>query len=113
MYRFHVNLLGQPQFACSWEEAAAQLENFERMMFEPDGSWILSGGAHATRWQVDGHLFDFDDRLHRVELHGACPPADFDALLACFGWPQTQLVFEQVLEGVRLDEAAFRAAATS
>lgn len=111
-YQFHVNLFGQP-FTCTWEEAAAKLEALPRMMFEPDGSWILSGGAKADRWQVDGHLFDFDDRLHRVELHGACPPESFDALLGCFGWPETELVFEQVLAGVRLDEKEFRVAMTA
>ncbi len=106
-YRFHVNLFGQP-FHCTWEEAAAALEQFPRMMFEPDGSWILSGNKGKDRWQVDGHLFDFDDRLHRVELHGHCPQEAFDQLLRCFGWPKTTLVFEQVIEGVQLSEADFR-----
>jgi hypothetical protein len=112
MYRFHVNLLGQP-FRCTWEQAATKLEVLPRMMFEPDGSWILSGGVGAQRWQVDGHLFDFDDCLHRVELHGACPQAAFDQLLTCFGWPETELVFEQVLEGLQLGEAEFRRAVSS
>lgn len=88
------------------------MDQFPRMMFEPDGSWILAGGAKANRWQVDGHLFDFDDQLHRVELHGECPAETFDELLNCFGWPETSLVFEQVQEGVRLDEKTFRAAVT-
>ena len=108
MYHFHVNLFGQP-FLCSWEQAATKLEKLPRMMFEPDGSWILSGGARAHRWQVDGHLFDFDDRLHRVELHGFCPTESFDAMLGCLGWPETELIFEQVVEGVLLNEAEFLA----
>jgi hypothetical protein len=116
LYRFHVNLFalhssGQP-FHCTWEQAAQSLESLPRMMFEPDGSWIFSGGFGKNRWQVDGHLFDFDERLHRVELHGQCPPESFDALLACFGWPETELIFEQVLEGVRLRDAEFRRAAS-
>jgi hypothetical protein len=83
------------------------------MIFEPDGSWIFSGGVRATRWQVDGHLFDFNDCLHRVELHGTCPPEALDQLLRCFGWPETTLTFEQVLEGEVLSEAAFREWAAS
>jgi len=83
------------------------------MIFEPDGSWIWSGGAGHDRWQVDGHLFDFAERLHRVELRGQCPPEELDRLLKCFGWPELSLSFEQVREGVRLEEAAFRAAAAS
>ena len=107
MYKFHVNLFGQP-VSCTWEAAAEKLQQLPRMIFEPDGSWIFSGGAHATHWQVDGHLFDFENCLHRVELHGACPPEEFDQLLRCFGWPETTLTFEQVLEGVALTEAEFR-----
>lgn len=107
--KFHVNLFGNP-FACTWEEAAAALEVLPRMIFEPDGSWIYSGGVRQDRWQVDGHLFDFDGRLHRVELHGSCPETDLDALLRCFGWPEQELQFERVLEGDRLSETEFRTA---
>jgi len=112
MYHFHVNLLADPAFPCTWEQAAAALEALPRMMFEPDGSWIFSGGVGRERWQVDGHLFDFENRLHRVELHGKCPEAAFDDLLRCFGSPATTLVFEKVREGVTVDEAEFRRQAT-
>jgi hypothetical protein len=104
---FHINLFGEP-FACRWETAAAALEALPRMVFEPDGSWIWSGGVGSERWQVNGHLFDFANRLHRVELRGDCPPEAFDQLLACFGWPEQRLTFELVREGVRLSEAEFR-----
>ena len=107
LYQFHVNLFGQP-FSCTWEEAATALELLPRMIFESDGSWIWSGGIGAERWQVDGHLFDFDNRLHRVELHGKCPDAEFDQLLACFGWPSTEISYEMVREGERLEEGQFR-----
>jgi hypothetical protein len=107
MLHFHVNLFGHP-FTWTWEQAAAQLELLPRMIFEPDGSWVWSGGVGPDRWQVDGHLFDFAERLHRVELHGECPAEQFDRLLACFGWPQVTLSFEMVRAGVTLDEAQFR-----
>ena len=110
--QFHVNVFAEP-FGCTWEEAAAALQTLPRMIFEPDGSWIWSGGVRKERWQVDGHLFDFDDRLHRVELHGNCPAECLDQLLDCFGWPQTELCFERVIEGDKLSEAEFRAAAAS
>jgi hypothetical protein len=105
--QFHTSVFAEP-FTCTWEEVAAALETLPRMIFEPDGSWIWSGGVGRDRWQVDGHLFDFAGRLHRVELHGECPPEAFDQLLRCIGWPDTTLLFEQVREGVRLDEAEFR-----
>jgi hypothetical protein len=112
VYRFHVNLFaasGGESFAVTWEDAATMLERLPRMIFEPDGSFIYSGDeASGCRWQVDGHLFDFAGRLHRVELHGQCPAAAFDALLRCVGWPGQPLSFELVREGITLDETAFR-----
>jgi hypothetical protein len=108
--RFHTNVFAEP-FQCSWEEAAQALKSLPRMLFEPDGSWIWSGGVGRQRWQVDGHLFDFSERLHRVELRGECPSESLDCLLGCFGWPGVSLEFEQVREGTRLDETAFREAA--
>jgi len=107
MLHFHVNVFGQP-FTCTWEQAAESLEALPRMIFEPDGSWIWSGGTQADRWQIDGHLFDFEDRLHRVELRGGCSEEAFDQLLTCFDWPQTKLAFQQVREGLTLDEKEFR-----
>ncbi len=111
MLRFHTNLFGNP-YKVTWEQVAEKLKQLPRMIFEPDGSWIWSGGVGPTRWQIDGHLFDFDDRLHRVELRGHCPEQAFDELLQCLGWPTTELTFEQVIEGTTLNEAAFRQQAT-
>ena len=112
MYRFHVNIFADPKeasFAVTWEEAAAALERLPRMIFEPDGSFVVSGDDEAgRRWQVDGHLFDFAGRLHRYELHGYCPVAAFDGLLRCVAWPEQRLTFETVREGLTLDEQGFR-----
>lgn len=112
MYRFHVNLFAEP-FGGTWEEAAERLEALPRMIFEPDGSWIWSGEADGRQWHVNGHLFEFAHRLHRVELSGWCPANQFDRLLACFGWPNIFLTFEMVREGLRLSESEFRAYVTS
>jgi hypothetical protein len=112
VHRFHVNIFADPKeasFAVTWEAAAAALEKLPRMIFEPDGSFVVSGDDESgRRWQVDGHLFDFADRLQRCELHGHCPAQALDALLNCVGWPEQRLIFETVLEGLRLDEQAFR-----
>jgi hypothetical protein len=111
MYHFHVNLFADPReasFACTWEDAAIALESLPRMIFEPDGSFVVSGGVRKTRWQVDGHLFDFAGKLHRLELHGECPPEIFDALLRAVGWPNQPLSFELVREGTTVTEQKFR-----
>ncbi|WP_428307391.1 hypothetical protein [Lacipirellula sp.] len=141
-YRFHANIFALPLHAVAcerfalrgvdvqlvrakafdaflpvtFEEAYAQLAKLPRIDIEPDGFFVISGDAKGERWQLDGHLFDFGDRLHRVEVHGDCPAESLDAILKCIGWPAASLVFELVREGVALDEANFRrfaAAATS
>jgi len=112
IYRFHVNLFADPKetsFACTWEDAAAMLERLPRMIFELDGSFVFSGNDESgRRWQVNGHLFDFVGKLQRLELRGECPPAAFDELLRCVGWPTQLVVFDMVREGVSVNEQEFR-----
>jgi hypothetical protein len=112
VYRFHVNIFADPKgasFAVTFEEAAAALEQLPRMIFELDGSFVVSGDdAAGRRWQVDGHLFDFAGRLHRYELHGYCPVEAFDGLLRCVGWSDQRLMFETVRAGLSLSEPEFR-----
>jgi hypothetical protein len=112
MLEFHVNLFAAPRdksFDCTWEEAAGRLEQLPRMIFEPDGSFVISGADETgRRWQVDGHLFDFAGRLHRMEIRGQCPSAGFDELLRCISWPKQRLEVEMVREGVTLSEREFR-----
>jgi hypothetical protein len=107
---FHVNVRADPPgpLVVSWEQAATALHRLPRMIFEPDGSFVVAGDENGSRWQVDGHLYDFAGRLHRVELHGRCPLAVFDELLCCVGWPEQQLTFEMVREGVTVSEHEFR-----
>jgi hypothetical protein len=92
----------------SFEEASARLTKLERMYCEPDGSlvWVSSQGEPA--WQVDGNLYDRNERLLFVDLKGTCLAESFDRLLAALGWPQTSLMFQLTREAVFLDEAEFR-----
>jgi hypothetical protein len=134
IYRFHCNVFAWPSQATegppvelrrvrcqtlqasvfhtflpvTFEQTVESLQKLPRLDAEPDGYFVIAGDHDGQRWQVDGHLFDFSDRLHRVELHGACPVETFDALLSCFGWPEATLAFSLVMEGVTLDEPSFR-----
>jgi hypothetical protein len=113
-----VNLRGEPRPAyrvasfdaflpVTFEQAIRALAALPRLDAEPDGFFVVAGDAGDGRWQLDGHLFDFGDRLHRVELHGSCPATMLDMVLACFGWPNATLAFELVQEGVTLEEPEF------
>ena len=108
MLRFHAHLFARPAFFVTFEEAQARLTQIPRMDTEPDGFFLIAGVSEGQRWVLNGQLFEFGERLHRVELRGACPPRIFDDLLGCFGWPEVEVVFELAREGATLDEASFR-----
>ncbi|QDU91561.1 hypothetical protein Pla175_49900 [Pirellulimonas nuda] len=92
----------------SFEQCQAELLTIPRLDAEPDGYFLVAGEADGQRWQVDGHMFELEGAMHRVEAHGACPPGVFDAILGSLGWPAAPLVFQLVQEGVVLREADFR-----
>jgi hypothetical protein len=99
-------------FAVSFEEAVQRLTELERMHVEPDG-WFLWGGpvegwASAPRWQVEGNLYDRQERLLYVPLKGSCPPEELDRLLRALGWPETPLMYQLTAQAVYLDEVEFR-----
>jgi hypothetical protein len=92
----------------SFDQATEALERLDRMLLEPDGSFVVSGGSGAERWQIDGLLHDRGDRLAKVELHGRCPEATFDRLLAAIAGQNATLMFELRRVGVYLGEPEFR-----
>lgn len=102
---------GPPKFVepipRSFEQIQQRLVEIPRMDIEPDGYFLVAGGE-PDRWQIDGHLYEYNGAMHRMEIHGRCPAEVFNELLACCGWPDAEMLFELVLEGVTLDEPSFR-----
>lgn len=94
-------------FGLSFEELVARLERLPRMVVEPDGSLLWTGGD-PTPWQLEGQISDRSGRVLCVELKGRVAESAFEQLLACLGWPERALAFRLVHEAVLLDEAAFR-----
>jgi len=102
-----------PGFARSFEEVAADLERFERMYFEPDGSfvWVASDGGEAGsagRRQLDGMLYDRDGRVRHLELKGSCTGEEFDRIMGELGLPASAIAFQLTREALFLDDATFR-----
>ncbi|QDU58989.1 hypothetical protein [Aeoliella mucimassa] len=92
-----------------FEEVQQRLLKIDRMDIEPDGYFLVAGGEQqGCRWQIDGHLFEYHGKMHRVEMHGSCSEEKLDELLSCFGWPECPMVFQLVHEGVTLSESDFR-----
>ena len=95
-------------YPITFEMAEAALGAIEGLFCEPDGSFVWGRGVTPHRWQIDGHLFDRNERLLYVAIKGSAPEPEFDRLLAALGWPATPLVFQLQRHSVVLDEAEFR-----
>lgn len=92
----------------SFETLQERIAQLPRADIEPDGFFLITGGKHDTFWRLNGHMYEFDGQLHRVELNGQCPSETLDAVLRAIGRPAGELVFQLVMEGVTLDEQNFR-----
>ena len=99
--------------AIGFDEAIERLSRLDRMYAEPDGSFVWTSPREGLWWQVDGNAFDKDGRVLLADLKGSCPTADFDRLLAAFGWPEQAMMMQLVRPAVFLDEPTFRRHALS
>jgi hypothetical protein len=99
-------------YDCSFEVARDRLAQLERMYCEPDGSFVWVSPSDGPAWQVDGNLYDRNERLLFVDLKGTCPSDQFDRLLSAVGWPRTRIMFQLTREAVFLDENEFRRVAS-
>jgi hypothetical protein len=95
-------------FPLTFEVVAAALADFERMYIEPDGSFVWVSSTADLSWQVDGVLYDRDDRLLFIDLKGSCPAEDFDRILKACGWPETPVMMQLTRDAVFVDEETFR-----
>jgi len=108
----HPSSLSQPM-PVSFEQAADWLAKLPRMFVEPDGSFVWVSTDKNGPWQVDGNLYDREDKLLIVELKGHCPRQQFDQLLAAFGWPEAELVIQFMKQAVVVAEDEFRRIASA
>jgi hypothetical protein len=95
-------------FPRSFETVAEALAQFERMYIEPDGSFVWVSSTADLPWQVDGVLYDRDDRLLFIDLKGSCPEKEFDRLLTAVGWPAAPVMMQLTRDAVFVDEETFR-----
>ena len=67
-----------------FDDVLNQLGSLPRLYAEPDGSFVWTSTHDHARWQVNGNLYERNDRVLFVELKGSCPASEYDQLLACF-----------------------------
>jgi len=96
------------QLPRTFEQAAAALEQFPLLHFEPDGWFVWGQGAAPNRWQVNGLLMDGGERLQYVGIRGTCPASALDQLIQAIAGPDARLLFQLTREGVLLSADEFR-----
>ena len=92
----------------TFDEAIERLGQLSRLYAEPDGSFVWTSPRDGLCWQVNGNLYERNNRLLLVDLKGSCPAAEFDQLLACFGGPPAAVVAQLVRSAVTIDEVTLR-----
>jgi hypothetical protein len=100
--------LGATTFTRSFEQVTAELARLERLYVEPDGSFVWVSSQQDHLWQLDGVVYDHQDRVRFIDVGGSCPANQFDRLLAVLDWPRVPVMFQLTQAAVLLDEAEFR-----
>ena len=92
-------------FDFSFETAIERLASLPTLFIEPDGSFVWA----TADSQMDGVLYDHQQRLHYIEAKGHCRVESMETFLRCLGWPDQQLVIQQMRAAVFLNAEEFLA----
>ena len=92
-----------------FDDVLNQLGNLPRLYAEPDGSFVWTSPQENTRWQVNGNLYERNDRVLFVEIKGSCPASEFDQLLARFLPDEKACVVQLTRPAVFVTVEVFRA----
>ena len=92
-----------------FDDVLKQLNTLPRLYAEPDGSFVWTSPHENIRWQVNGNLYERNDRVLFVELKGSCPASEFDQLLACFLQDEKACVVQLTRPAVFVTPEIFRA----
>jgi hypothetical protein len=76
---FHVYLYGPGggPLASRFEDVSDRLSRVDRLHMELDGSFVWVG----PDWQLDGMLYDHNDRIRYVDLKGHCSLVQWQSLI--------------------------------
>lgn len=64
-----------------FDRIAQELQNVDRLYFEMDGSFIWTGEAAESRWQLDGMIYDAAGAIQYIDIKGWCPLPEWLDLL--------------------------------
>lgn len=78
MKAFHIHLVAAEgaDLGTQFVDVCEQLNRTPRLHLELDGSFVWVGDG----WQIDGMVYDRDERLQYVDLKGNCPKSVWETL---------------------------------
>lgn len=82
------------RFQVTFEQFADSVSNWPGMYFEMDGSfvWSIPGEAFGERAQIDGMVYDRNDRIEYLDLKGNARPQDWLTLfISLVGLPKEEM----------------------
>jgi hypothetical protein len=96
----------------SFEMVAAALQRHPNVHFEPDGAFTWGSVEHRSPvhrlWQLDGMIYDRENRIEYVELKGNCDRATWQAFTQVLsGVEYGSLIVQLIEQGLWICEADF------
>lgn len=93
------------RFSVTLEQFAESVSTWPGMFFEMDGSfvWSIALEPSAGKAQIDGMVYDRDDRIEYLDLKGNARPEDWLALFSVLVGPQ---IIEDPSEQLRIFDNA-------
>jgi hypothetical protein len=98
LFATHGTSLGLPI-----DDVCRQLASIPRLQLELDGSFVWVGDG----WQLDGMLYDRDERLQYVDLKGSCPKSIWTFIRSIFVLTQSKVSVIRLPEGGLYDLQTF------
>ncbi len=104
---------GPSPLAESFESVADQLSLLPNLHFESDGSFFWCSiqrlSTPGRSWQLDGMVYDRENRVEYVELKGNCDQATWETLTRVLsGVEYVPLIVQWVEQGIWISEPEFR-----
>ncbi len=104
---------GPIPLSVSFDHVSDVLSQFPNLHFEPDGAFTWGSverrSQHERLWQLDGMIYDRENRIEYVELKGNCDRAAWEAFTQVLsGVEYVPLVVHWIEQGLWISEPDFR-----
>jgi hypothetical protein len=86
-------------FPCTFEEVFQALDSFDGLHIELDGAFAFRNVDQDRPWQIDGLVFEKDNRVWHLQLKGFCDRHSFEKIMSVCHWPKTDFIVQSITTG--------------